>query len=266
MTYVVEPTAVASVAGLSATDADLAGAALRAGRVVVGDERDIVDGKVTLKIHTFGPTGPISRTASAPAFAPPHRTDAPILLMTEATAQSLGMGVEQMGILGITSRMPTVAEQDRAQAALAGNYYINVEREPPSENLFLTVLAVIAAVITLAAAAIATGLAAADSRADLATLGAVGASPRVRRVLSLSQAGMIAGLGSVLGVAAGLGASVAVLFALNHRFASVWPAPLPYPVHVPWRNVCVALIVVPLIAMLGAGMLTRSRLPIERRE
>jgi putative ABC transport system permease protein len=34
---------------------------------------------------------------------------------------------------------------------------------------------------------------------------------------------------------------------------------------VPWRNVGVALLVVPLVAMLGAGLLTRSRLPIERR-
>jgi putative ABC transport system permease protein len=34
---------------------------------------------------------------------------------------------------------------------------------------------------------------------------------------------------------------------------------------VPWLNVGIALLVVPLIAMLGAGLLTRSRLPIERR-
>jgi putative ABC transport system permease protein len=70
----------------------------------------------------------------------------------------------------------------------------------------------------------------------------------------------------VLGVVAGLGASVAVLFALNQRYAEVWPVPLLYPIHVPWLNIGIALIVVPLIAMLGAGMLTRSRLPIERRE
>jgi hypothetical protein len=34
---------------------------------------------------------------------------------------------------------------------------------------------------------------------------------------------------------------------------------------VPWVNVAVALVAVPVIAMLGAGLLTRSRLPIERR-
>lgn len=76
---------------------------------------------------------------------------------------------------------------------------------------------------------------------------------------------MIAGLGSVLGAAAGLGASTAVLAALNRGFADVWPAPTPYRIAVPWLNLGVALLVVPLVAMLGAGLLTRSRLPIERR-
>ena len=33
----------------------------------------------------------------------------------------------------------------------------------------------------------------------------------------------------------------------------------------PWLSLGAALIVVPALAMLGAGLLTRSRLPIERR-
>lgn len=37
-----------------------------------------------------------------------------------------------------------------------------------------------------------------------------------------------------------------------------------YPIQVPWLNVGVALLVVALVAMLGAG-LSRSSLPIERR-
>jgi putative ABC transport system permease protein len=109
------------------------------------------------------------------------------------------------------------------------------------------------------------GLAAADGRADLSTLAAVGASPRVRRALSLSQSGVIAGLGSLLGALAGLGAAAAVLFALNRAYADLWPAPAPYPIAVPWLNLGPALLVVPLISMLGGGLLTPSRLPIERR-
>jgi hypothetical protein len=72
---------------------------------------------------------------------------------------------------------------------------------------------------------------------------------------------MIAGLGSLLGAVAGLGASVAVLFALNQRYADVWPAPTLYRIQVPWLNVGIALLVVPLVATLGAGLLTRWSLP-----
>jgi putative ABC transport system permease protein len=187
-------------------------------------------------------------------------------MMTAQTAQSLGLSSSAFATLATTSRMPTIAERDRAQAALGSEYAIQVEEGPQSSSQALLVLAIVAGVITLAAAAIATGLAAADGRSDLATLAAVGASPRIRRALSLSQSGVIAGLGSLIGAVAGLGASTAVLFALNQRYAGVWPAPTPYPIRVPWLNVGVALLVVPLIAMLGAGLLTRSRLPIERRQ
>jgi putative ABC transport system permease protein len=88
-------------------------------------------------------------------------------------------------------------------------------------------------VIALGAAAIATGLAAVDGRADLRTLGAVGATPRVRRMLALSRSGVIAGLGSVLGSVAGLGAGVAVLHSPNRVYAGQWAAPSPYPIEVP---------------------------------
>ena len=135
----------------------------------------------------------------------------------------------------------------------------------PSATVNLVVLAIVAAVIALGAAGIATGLAAVDSRPDLATLGAVGASPGVRRRLTLSQAGVIAGLGSLLGAAAGIGAGWAVLAALNRETLSVWPSDVTYPLSIPWPNVVVAVLVVPVVAMLGTALFTRARLPIERR-
>ena len=53
--------------------------------------------------------------------------------------------------------------------------------------------------------------------------------------------------------------------AANRGYADIWPAPTPYPIVVPWLNVAVAVVVVPMVAMLGAALFTRSRLPIERR-
>ncbi|WP_433090218.1 FtsX-like permease family protein [Dactylosporangium sp. CA-052675] len=119
--------------------------------------------------------------------------------------------------------------------------------------------------VTLGAAGIATGLSAVDSRPDHATLGAVGASPGVRRRLALSRAGLIAGLGSLLGAAGGLGAGAAVLAALNRATAHRWPSSLSAPFTWPWPSLAVTLVVVPLIAMAASGLLTRSRLPVQRR-
>jgi putative ABC transport system permease protein len=271
-TVMIDGSAVGALTGLSGEDAERAAAALRAGKVVVDHPRYLLNDRVTLTISTvdFDPGGrkkEASRTVTAPGFALPHRPRAPLVMMTRQTARSLGLGSVASLALATTSRMPTVAEQDRLQAALRNDVGVYVERGPQSDSdtRSLLVLAIVAGLITLGAAAIATGLAAADSRADLGTLAAVGASPRIRRALSLSQSGVIAGLGSLLGAVAGLGGSVAVLFALNRGYADIWPAPTPYPTTVPWLNVGVALLVVPAVAMLGAGLLTRSRLPIERR-
>jgi putative ABC transport system permease protein len=93
----------------------------------------------------------------------------------------------------------------------------------------------------------------------------VGASPRVRRLLSLSQSGVIAGLGAVLGTLGGLGGACAVLFALNQRINESWPPQASYPITVPWQLLLTVLVIVPVVAMLGAGLFSRSRLPVERR-
>jgi putative ABC transport system permease protein len=269
-TRVIDQDTVGAVTGLAAEDAGRAAAALRAGKVVVDHPRYLDGGQVTLTITSSDPfdkTKEKTRTAKVPGYALPSLPRAPITLMTWQTARSLGLDPVPSMVLATTSRMPTVVEHDRLQGALGNTAGVYVERGPQSrsDTRTLLLLAVVAGIITLGAAAIATGLAAADGRADLGTLAAVGASPRVRRGLSLSQSGVIAGLGSLLGAAAGLGGSIAVLVALNRGFADVWPAPTPYPIAVPWGNLAAALLVVPAVAMAGAGLLTRSRLPIERR-
>jgi putative ABC transport system permease protein len=271
MTVIIDPAAVGAVANLAAEDADRAAAALRAGKMVVDDPRYLDNGRVTLAITTVTSSGGkgTTKTVTTPGFALPHRPQAPITMMTTLTARSLGLDSTASIALATSSRVPTVAEEDRLRAALGGELGkglgMYVERGPRAGTPGLVVLAIVAGLVTLGAAAISTGLAAADGRADLSTLAAVGASPRVRRALSLSQSGVIAGLGSLLGAIAGLGAATAVLLALNRAYADLWPAPTPYPIAVPWLNLGVALLVVPLIAMLGAGLLTPSRLPIERR-
>jgi putative ABC transport system permease protein len=264
MTMIVDPDEAGTVANIPAGDAEQAAAALRAGKVVVDDSRYLDNGRVTLTAEYFG-TDEKGPRVTAPAVALAHLPKAPITLMTRETASTLGFSYQPFLVLATTSRMPTVAEQDQLRAALGDTFEVQVADAGRAFNQQLLILAIVAGVIALAAAALATGLLAADGRADLGTLAAVGASPRLRRMLSLCQSGVIAGLGSVLGAVAGLGASSAVLFALNQRYADTWPVRALYPITVPWLNLGVALVVVPSVAMLGAGLLTRSRLPIERR-
>ncbi len=265
LTVAVQPEAAGAVSGVSDEDAAIAAAAMREGKVVVDDANTVENGMVTIVLAKFGPETEAPKTVPSPAIALPHRPKAGITMMTPETAARLGLGIRSMGALATTTRIPTVNESDRLQSILGNDYGAYVERGSESQNSTLTVLVIVAAIITLGAAALATGLAAADGKADLSTLAAIGASPRVRRLLSLSQSGVIAGLGSTLGAVTGMGAAVAVLTAFNQGLAGVWPAPPSFPIVIPWISVLVTVIVVPVVAMLGAGLLTRSRLPIEDR-
>ena len=121
-------------------------------------------------------------------------------------------------------------------------------------GLGLLAAALAAGFVTLVGVAISVALSAAEGRADLATLSAVGAPPRVRRLLAGSQAALIGGSGTVIGVL--LGSFVA--FALRSTFGA--PG-----FEVPWQNLIGVGVAVPVVAALVAAAFTPSRLPLMRR-
>ncbi|MEQ4300527.1 FtsX-like permease family protein [Plantactinospora sp. B6F1] len=271
------PAAVTALTRATGEDLSRARETLAAGGVLVGDPRLVVDGKVTIQAYDETVHGPITPeklaqapTVSVPGYAPTTGTRLPGPIYSSAAVKAAKLADRPYGLVVATDRMPSQAEQDRLTAGLRdltdqGGLGATIERRPVTpHDPTLLILAAVAGLVTLGAAAVATGLAAADGRGDLAILSAVGASPGVRRWLSLSQSGVIAGLGTVLGLLAGLGASAAVLFAYNQALMYQWPRDPAYPITVPWATLAVVL-VVPLVAMLGTGLLTRSRLPIERR-
>jgi putative ABC transport system permease protein len=271
--------ALAVMTGASPDQIAAATAVLRAGGVVVTDPRYLTDGKAVLAVIEFdvdanGATSlnPEDHLADAkrysfPGYVLSTPVDGTFGVISSAAAAAANLTKQPTQMLVATSRYPTQAEQDRFQqeAGALGSYGFVQGPSVNPRNTDLWIIMAASAVITLGAAGIGTGLAAADGRADLSTLASVGASPRMRRGLSLSQSAVIAGLGSLLGAGAGLGAAVAVLVAINRRWADIWPGPTPMPLTVPWLSLGAALLVVPALAMLGAGALTRSRLPIERR-
>jgi putative ABC transport system permease protein len=111
-----------------------------------------------------------------------------------------------------------------------------------------------AAIATLAGTSIAVALAMAESRADMATMAAVGASPGRRRIFAMGQAAMVAGLGTGLGVALGALVALATLGGSD-----------VYPTSLPFRWLAAVLVAAPLLAIGVAGLVTRSRVTLTRR-
>ncbi|MGA3488394.1 ABC transporter permease [Micromonosporaceae bacterium DT55] len=258
--------ALATLTGATGDDLAKAQRTLRTGGVVVDDARYLVDGQVTVQIHRPDEADPGSLTV--PGHALTSGVGNQLTFFSPDVVEQAGLAIRHSGYAAGTADGLTQAEQDALTAAVlavAPEIEVAVERgHTADQNNTSLILALAAGVIALGAAGIATGLTAADGRRDLSTLAAVGASPGVRRRLSLSQAGVIAGIGALLGAAVGLGSAFVILTALNSGQERVLLVSHPYPLVVPWSALGL-LLVVPLIAMAGAGLLTRSRLPIERR-
>jgi putative ABC transport system permease protein len=191
-----------------------------------------------------------SRSAAAGAILPASLASR--LRLTPVTEQYLVS----------TPSTPTQSDVDRAQAALArpgdaGIYAdLTVERgyQPQRWGYGLLALALVAAIVTLGATGITTGLSAAESRPDLATLAAVGGSPLTRRLLVAHQAGTVALLGSLTGVVSGLVPAYGVL-----------RSRADYPFTVPWETIGVVAVGVPLLAVVATALLTSTRGTISRR-
>ncbi|MGI5273870.1 FtsX-like permease family protein [Nonomuraea sp. CA-218870] len=116
----------------------------------------------------------------------------------------------------------------------------------------------LALVLSLGGTFAATGLAAADLRRDLDIVSAVGGSPRTRRAILAAQAGFIAGIGALVGAVGGAVMGAALAVPLTRR--DLPPDGLePAVFTVPWTATALVVLGAPLLAVLLAGLLTRSR-------
>jgi putative ABC transport system permease protein len=181
----------------------------------------------------------------------------PSALISARTAREHGWDPAPAHVLvryaeGATPDQVDVALDD-AQRLGDATAMVERERDAPGNALLLAIAAA-AAFVALVGVGISVSLAAAEGRADLATMAAVGAPPRRRRAFAAGQALVVAGLGCALGV--GFGAFVA--FTSRATFGA--PGFL-----VPWSTLALTGIVVPLLAVAVATIFTPSRLPLARR-
>ncbi|GHJ91913.1 hypothetical protein SNE510_14320 [Streptomyces sp. NE5-10] len=202
------------------------------------------------------------------------------LLMTPATAKAAGLTTVPLGAYFSTDSLPGTEQRQKLDAELAkigAGVDLTVEEGYVSDDsIFLLALTVFAGLVTIGAAGIATGLAQADAEADLKTLAAVGAPPRVRRTLSGFQCGVVAAMGVVLGSLAGLLPAMGLRLTEERQqlrfheqtIAEGWGGDLtpPYvPIVVPWETLAALLVAVPLGAALLAALVTRSKGAVARR-
>lgn len=240
---------------------------LASGGVVVTDRRYLDGGRVAFRIvevdeqrRAIADGGtPRVRTVRLPGtyLAAPGAT--PPLVYGPGAARRLGIRtVPGTLAMRFDGDLPTVDQEDAAVAALADagiNTMFSLERGYRSDyGIGLLALALGAALITLGAAGISTGLAQADARDDHATLAAIGAAPGARKRLAAAQTLSIAGLGTMLGILSGFVPAIAMVGAVESL-----------ELVVPWGRLAAGAIGVPLLAAAVAWALTRARLPLRRR-
>jgi putative ABC transport system permease protein len=143
-----------------------------------------------------------------------------------------------------------VTDADVARAAgIAGRYpdtFITTSRPPVGAGAaFRAVLIAASLLFALTVTAVAVALGEAESRPEQRTLLAIGADPGLRRRIAASRAGVIALLGGLLAVPAGL--------------LPVWGllASRGYPLVVPIQEVAGAVVLLPLLAIAGTWLFSR---------
>ena len=164
-------------------------------------------------------------------------------------------------VMASTTAMPTTAQSDALTAAISslpdnreGRINAQVERGPqPFAAIWVWGLVGLSALIAIAAAAVAIGLARFDGRQDDATLSSLGAGRRTRRDFAFWQALVITGAGAVLGAGTGLVPALALSANTAMPFAP------------PWLQIAFTAFVLPLIIAAGNWLFTRSSRVSARR-
>jgi putative ABC transport system permease protein len=191
------------------------------------------------------------------------------MVLTPGTAHRLGLEVAPTALVFDASHAdPQEIDQlrQRIGALDPRNGYLYVEngyQVNGSEKVVLWILFGMAGVLMLGGTLTATFLALSDARPDLATLSAVGASPRMRRAVAAAYAVSVGLVGAILGAAVGLVPGIAVSYPLTRKFTS-GPGPTHY-LEIPWLQIVGLVVLLPLVTALVVGLLARSRLPLVAR-
>ncbi|MCI4657083.1 ABC transporter permease [Cryobacterium zhongshanensis] len=150
------------------------------------------------------------------------------VFMLAATAVSHALDTVDYRVLASFSTPPDGATQEQLRASirsLTGGVDLLARYEQAPASTTGTsgwALMAVAALIAFGAAAVALGLARADSRRDDSTLSAIGANPGMRRAMAFWQSALLAGTGALLGGILGLLGPVMIGLVDLEPFAPPW--------------------------------------------
>lgn len=259
---------------------------LRAGGVVAfadgpvaGERADLV---VEQSDNTTGDVLDRDRVSLPALWLRPTSTSTPLAVLSTAAATDarLTVGTSALTVSGsmLTSEQET--ELDEALRATASSAGLYVERGYQQEDdwvIVLLILGGLAGVLMLGGTLTATFLGLSDARPDLATLAAVGASPRTRRGVAASFALVVGFVGAVLGALVGFIPGIAITYPLTtvpgDIATSTFPSGSitatgvqsgPY-LDVPWLLIVSLVVALPLLTSLIVALTVRSRLPMVAR-
>ncbi|MFF3428694.1 FtsX-like permease family protein [Streptomyces sp. NPDC002602] len=259
-----------------------ASAALKAGKPVAFDKRFIKDGRLTLVIVTEEPKhgDPDEEPQGVKKVMPVHQATDPDagyglgVVFPASAVKAAGLTTAPTGSYFTLDGTPGSTQRQKLdgridQIGLEATVLIE-EGYQGRDTLPMLALTIFAGLVTIGAAGIATGLAQADAEADLKTLAAVGAPPRVRRTLSGFQCGVVALMGVVLGSVAGMLPAVGLRLteretAKRMLEESGFDQGQYIPIAVPWETLAGLLVAVPLGAALLAAIVTKSSGALARR-
>ncbi|GAB3242285.1 hypothetical protein GCM10027456_09970 [Kineosporia babensis] len=247
-------------------------AALQAGRVVVPEPAMLwPDNTVRVEVGRYTAQDPDLRdieVVTLPAVLATGENILPQPVYPLQAAEKLGVDLVPGGLVTQPTEPLGSAEVSALTAALDNTGQVSdVKVEGGYQDSYsYTLMALLAAVgaIALIGTFTAVGLAAAEAKADVSTLAAVGAGPEVRRWLAASQGAAIAGLGTLLGVVSGAVAGYVLIRlarpdGVQFSTVGIWEFVLP------WPHLLLILLGLPLVAAAIGFFTTRAQLPVMRR-